>query len=63
MLGDHDMKGASAAPELEGTGEPEAARLRLPYATPRLRHLGSVRELTLASTGNLPDFNNARHHR
>jgi hypothetical protein len=62
MLGDQDKEGASAATELEGTGAPQPALTRLPYATPQLRHLGSVRELTLASTGTIPDFNGGRHH-
>jgi hypothetical protein len=33
----------------------EAAPPRRPYHAPRLRHLGSVRELTLGSAGALPD--------
>ena len=34
---------------------PEQAPSRLPYKTPQLRHLGSVRELTLGATGSSAD--------
>ena len=34
---------------------PEPACSRLPYKAPLLRHLGSVRELTLGATGSAAD--------
>ena len=44
--------------EADGTGtagSSEASPARLPYKAPRLRHLGSVRELTLGATGSAAD--------
>jgi hypothetical protein len=35
---------------LRASPEPESAVKRLPYIPPRLRHLGSVRELTLGNS-------------
>lgn len=34
---------------------PSESAARKPYAAPRLRHLGSVRELTLGATGSMVD--------
>jgi hypothetical protein len=48
-----------------GTNEkPESAQeavVRAPYEPPSLKHLGSVRKLTLSATGSNPDFHNGRH--
>jgi hypothetical protein len=63
MLG-HDAKKEAPGPfqpESTATRTSEDAPGALPYATPCLRYLGSVRKLTLASTGLRADFSNGRH--
>ena len=62
MLGRH---GTNEEPDQLGPrscGSSQDTVTRAPYDPPQLRHLGSVRKLTLAATGPLPDFNNGRHH-
>jgi hypothetical protein len=63
MLGDIETNEASAAGEAQRHDESPKGPARRPYQSPRLRHLGSVRKLTLAGTGTFPDFNNNRHQR
>jgi hypothetical protein len=61
MLGPDEKDEACMPSEREGNDDIQAASSRLPYQPPRLRHLGSVRRLTLASTGPNNDFSFNRH--
>ena len=51
-----DIQGGSTSGEQSSPSAPSAAvGHRRPYHAPKLRHLGSVRELTLGSTAGMPE--------
>lgn len=55
------MKSDAPKPELDPQAQPNASEsARLPYTKPALRRLGSVRQLTLGSTGNTGDVGSPR---
>jgi hypothetical protein len=58
---DKENRVRSAGQQLENAANSQASTGRRAYRTPHLRHLGSVRELTLGSIGPNSDEFAAQH--
>jgi hypothetical protein len=55
MTGSSAKTGSPNDNERGTTSSEQPSEARRPYHTPKLRHLGSVRELTLGATSGMPE--------